>query len=99
MRMKKPSARSDRSRRVPGAWDVVVVPFPYSDRFAEKRRPALVVSSNWLREEFDLIWVAMITSRVVPGWSCDVAIEDLGLAGLPSPSVIRPAKLATIEPD
>jgi mRNA interferase MazF len=30
------------------AFDVVVVPFPYADRLAEKRRPALVISNRKL---------------------------------------------------
>jgi mRNA-degrading endonuclease toxin of MazEF toxin-antitoxin module len=79
------------------AWDVVVVPFPYSDRLAEKRRPALVVSSPQL-SSFGLVWLAMITSSDNESWACDVPIADLRGAGLPSPSVIRPAKIACIEP-
>jgi mRNA interferase MazF len=79
------------------AFDVVVVPFPYSDRLAEKRRPALVVSNRALAD-FGLVWIAMITSADNRPWSCDVAIDDLGAAGLPAPSVVRPAKIACIEP-
>jgi mRNA interferase MazF len=79
------------------AFDVVVVPFPYSDRFAEKRRPALVISSARL-SSFGLLWVAMITSADNEPWSCDVPITQLARAGLPAPSVVRPAKIACIEP-
>lgn len=78
-------------------YDVVVVPFPYADRLAEKRRPALVVSSASLGT-FDLVWVAMITSAANRGWSCDVPVGDLEQAGLPAPSVVRPAKIACIDP-
>lgn len=78
-------------------WDVVVVPFPYADRLAEKRRPALVVSTPRLAS-FGLLWVAMITSAENEGWSCDVAIGDIARAGLPASSVVRPAKIACIEP-
>jgi mRNA interferase MazF len=79
------------------AFDIVVVPFPYADRLAEKRRPALVISNRKLAP-FRLIWVAMITSADNAPWSCDVAIGDLTRAGLPAPSVVRPAKIACIEP-
>lgn len=79
------------------AWDVVVVPFPYADRLAEKRRPALVISSGRLAS-FGLLWVAMITSAENEGWSCDIPIGDIARAGLPAPSVVRPAKIACIEP-
>lgn len=83
--------------RVPGRWDIVVLPFPYSDRLAEKRRPALVVSSDELRGGFGLLWVAMITSAGNQPWTCDVDIADIAQTGLPAPSVVRPAKLATVE--
>jgi mRNA interferase MazF len=79
------------------AFDIVVVPFPYADRLAEKRRPALVVSNRRLAP-FGLIWVAMITSAENAPWSCDVTIADLARAGLPAPSVVRVAKIACIEP-
>jgi mRNA interferase MazF len=79
------------------AWDVVVVPFPYTDRLAEKRRPALVVSTRRL-ERLGFIWVAMVTSADNERWSCDVVVRNLTRAGLPTPSVVRPAKIACIEP-
>jgi mRNA interferase MazF len=78
-------------------FDVVVVPFPYTDRLAEKRRPALVISNRKLAIH-GLVWVAMITSADNEPWSSDVVIADLKRAGLPAPSVVRPAKIACIEP-
>ncbi len=78
-------------------FDIVVVPFPYADRLAEKRRPALVISNRRLAAH-DLVWVAMITSADNAPWASDVAIGDLDRAGLPAPSVVRPAKIACIEP-
>ena len=84
-------------RPVFAAWDVVVVPFPYTDRLAEKRRPALVVSTRRL-ERLGFVWVTMITSAENERWSCDVAIRDVTRAGLPASSVVRPAKIACIEP-
>jgi len=79
-------------------WDVVVLPFPYSDRFAEKRRPALVVSTQVLHAEHGLLWVVMITSAENPSWTCDVPVSNLRRAGLPAASVVRPAKIACVEP-
>jgi mRNA-degrading endonuclease toxin of MazEF toxin-antitoxin module len=100
-----PSPREDAvsKRTVPAAgsrfdpFDVVVVPFPYADRLAEKRRPALVISNRRLTP-FGLIWVAMITSAENARWSCDVTIGDLTRTGLPAPSMVRTAKIACIEP-
>jgi mRNA interferase MazF len=78
-------------------FDIVVVPFPYADRLAEKRRPAIVISNRKLAGH-GLVWVAMITSADNEAWSSDVAITDLRRAGLPAPSVVRVAKIACIEP-
>ena len=80
-------------------FDVVVVPLPYSDRLAEKRRPALVVSAAVLGDELDRLWVAMITTDRGRRLVGDAAITDLALAGLPAESLVRGSKIATIEVD
>ena len=76
--------------------DVVKVPFPYTDRPTRQRRPALIVSSPDLQREHGLSWLLMITSAANRGWEGDVEIVDLAQAGLPAPSVVRTAKIATI---
>ncbi len=78
-------------------WDVIKVPFPYTDRPVRQRRPALVVSSRDLEMEHGLLWVVMITSAANRGWPGDVDVSDIAAAGLPVPSVVRTAKVATIE--
>jgi mRNA interferase MazF len=80
-------------------FDVVVVPFPSSDRLAEKRRPALVVSATVLGDELDRLWVAMITTDRGRRLVGDAAITDLAAAGLPAESLVRASKIATIEVD
>ena len=77
-------------------WDVVTVPFPYVERAETKRRPALAISAPALQERHGLLWVVMITSADNPPWPQDVAIGELGRAGLPAPSVVRVAKIATV---
>jgi mRNA interferase MazF len=81
------------------AYDVLVVPFPYSDRLAEKRRPALVVSDPELERQSGLVWVAMITSAGRAQQLADVPIRDQAAAGLPAASTVRAGKIATIEPN
>ncbi len=78
-------------------WDIVKVPFPYTDRPIRHNRPALVIAAGELETSHGLLWLAMITSAVNRGWTGDVLISDLGAAGLPVPSIVRTAKLATIE--
>lgn len=79
------------------AFDVVVVPFPFTDRAATKRRPALVLSD---RSAFNAgighVVLAMITSASHADWPLDVALSDLGCAGLASASVVR-MKLFTLD--
>ena len=78
-------------------YDVVVVPFPFTDRLTSKRRPALVLSDREvLNEEVGQAALAMITSRKNPPWPLDVPIEELDTAGLPSPSLVR-MKLFTLD--
>ena len=79
------------------AGDVVVVPFPFSDRLAEKRRPALVVSSAELAAE-GMLWVVMITSSRGRATTKDCPIVDRAAAGLEVDCVVRPTKIAGVEP-
>ena len=39
----------------------------------------------------------MITSARTRGWPGDVPVTSLSVAGLPAPSVIRPAKIGTLD--
>ncbi len=74
--------------------DIVKVPFPYTDRATRQSRPALVVADL---AEHSLLWVVMITSAQNRPWPDDVTVTDLETAGLPAPSVVRPAKIATLD--
>ena len=82
----------------PARWDVWVVPFPFTDRLAEKRRPALVISADELFRDHGLVWMAMITSTRINRWASDIEVKDLSAAGLMIPCRIRIAKIAAVEP-
>ena len=78
------------------SFDVVVVPFPFSDApEVIKPRPALVLSTDAHRRTGQVI-VAMITSTEAI-WSGDVNINNWKAIGLPKPSKIRTAKIATFD--
>ena len=78
-------------------YDVVRVPFPFTDRQAEKNRPALVISdaAAFNRAAGHSV-MAMITSEGHAPWPLDVPISDLKAAGLPAPSLVR-FKLFTLD--
>jgi mRNA interferase MazF len=79
------------------AWDVVKVPFPYTDRPVRQHRPALVVAAGGIEAAHGLLWVLMITSAENRRWGEDIAISDPASAGLPAASVVRCAKIATVD--
>lgn len=71
-------------------WQVVRMPFPFTDRAASRNRPALVLSSGAaFNSPSGHAVLAMITSAANPPWPLDCAIEDLASAGLPAPSIVR----------
>lgn len=78
------------------AWDVVTVPFPFTDRRATKRRPALVLSARELSEHSGTVVLAMITSAGNAAWPHDVPVRTLGTTGLSAASVVR-WKLFTLD--
>jgi len=71
-------------------YDVGRIPFPFTDRQAEKNRPALVLSdaAAFGRLAGHSV-MAMITSAIHARWPLDVPITDLQAAGLPVPSIVR----------
>lgn len=78
-------------------FEVVRVPFAFTDRQAEKHRPALIISDRaaFNRPAGHSV-MAMITSASHAPWPLDVPIGDLKSAGLPAPSIVR-FKLFTLD--
>jgi len=78
-------------------FDVVVVPFPFTDSAQTKKRPALVLSqtSNFGYKTGHSV-LAMITSKKNPPWPLDCDIMNKKKSGLTAPSVVR-MKLFTLD--
>jgi mRNA interferase MazF len=77
--------------------DIVLVPFPFSNQTATKKRPAVVVSSTAYNQISPDIVIMAITSQ--PSRTHGIGeclIEDWQEAGLLKPSSIKPA-ISTIE--
>ena len=78
-------------------FDIVVVPFPFVDSSATKKRPALVLSSfEQFGRHIRHSVMAMITSAQHNSWPLDITIENLTITGLTAPSIIR-MKLFTLD--
>ena len=75
---------------------LVRVPFPFTERPAIKRRPALVLSKPAFQEQSGHLLLAMVTSARNSQWPTDWQIKDLQAAGLPQPCVVR-FKLFTLD--
>ena len=79
------------------SFEIVVVPFPFTDRKEGKCRPALVLSDHiQFNKPSGHTVLAMITSQKNPDWPLDTMISDNRQAGLKAPSKVR-MKLFTLD--
>lgn len=78
--------------------DIVLVRFPFTEVGATKKRPALLLAEATRARRYRLATVAMVTSQIegirLPG---DVLLAGWERAGLLHPSLLRLAKIATID--
>jgi mRNA interferase MazF len=74
--------------------DVIVIPFPFSDLSAAKRRPALVLAPL----TGDDIILCLITSRAVAdSYAMPITGSDFASGGLRHDSNVRPNRLFTAD--
>ncbi len=78
-------------------FDVIVVPFPFTDSLKTKKRPALVLSQKTdFGVKIEQSVLAMITSQKNDPWPLDIAVKNEKQSGLTAPSVIR-MKIFTLD--
>ena len=70
-------------------YDVVVVPFPFTEKLSSKRRPALILSNSSFNSNHDHVLLCMITSTRALTWSSDIVINDFKTVGLSMPCCVR----------
>ena len=80
------------------SFDVVAVPFPFTDRDTTKRRPALVISNESFNRQHNQIVLAMITTATDNVWPSDVPLTNWQKAGLKVACLFR-LKLFTLDQD
>ena len=78
-------------------FDVIVVPFPFTDSSRTKKRPALVLSqkSNF-GSKIEQSVLAMITSQKNDPWPLDIPIKNKKQSGLTALSLVR-MKIFTLD--
>ena len=76
--------------------DVLVVPFPFTDREASKRRPVVVLSGEEFNQAHAQLVLGMITSSLQQAWPSDILLTGWQEAGLSVPCKFR-MKIFTLE--
>lgn len=80
------------------AFDIVLVPFPFTNLETTKQRPALVLSHISSDAHDDLYICTMITSQIQGDLlTGDCILQDWQKSGLLHPSKLRLAKVVTLE--
>jgi mRNA interferase MazF len=77
-------------------WDVVSIDFPFVEGTDAKRRPGLIVSSERLRNDYGVYWIAMITTAGSGALPDDIPITNHERVGLRHACFIRVARLTTV---
>lgn len=77
-------------------FEIVVVPFPFTDKPASKKRPVVILSDASFNNQMSQSICAMVTTAKEKGWPSDVIITDLAKAGLKSDCCVR-MKFFTID--
>ncbi len=74
--------------------DIVVVPFPFSDLSALKKRPAVVITS--LKGK-DIILAQITSKNIKDEYSIPIGENDFNTGGLKQNSNVRPNRLFTAD--
>ncbi len=69
-------------------WEVVTVPFPFTEKPGTKRRPALVLSKRVFNENGHSL-LLMITTKAHSPWPGDTNLEANRAAGLQTACIVR----------
>lgn len=78
---------------MPERGQLLLVPFPFSDLSASKRRPVLALTSA---DRFGDFVALPVTSRVQKDYAVPIALDDIINGALPAASWIRTNRIVTL---
>lgn len=70
-------------------FDIVLMPFPFTDKNISKKRPALVLNNKNYQTKTNHLILAMITSAKNSRWDNDFEIKEIETTGLKTSCVVR----------
>ena len=82
---------------------IVLVPLPFTDLSAQKRRPAVDISPGWFNNSYDDVVLSAITSVIPDNLSdqediiCEISYEDLEIGTISAKSIVKIPKIFTCE--
>jgi mRNA-degrading endonuclease toxin of MazEF toxin-antitoxin module len=76
--------------------DIIAIDFPFIEGTESKRRPGLMISSERLRSEYGVYWIAMITTAGSGPLPSDIPVTNPQRVGLHHACYIRIGRIATI---
>jgi mRNA interferase MazF len=80
--------------------DVFLLPFPFTDLTSTKKRPAIIISSEWFNQNRKDIIVIVITSQIPDTLGKDEVLlspAEQNDVGLPKTSIVKVTKPITID--
>ena len=79
-------------------WDIVLLPFPFTDLSSSKKRPAIVLSPRVYNLNQDVVVLFLTSNLSSTPKMGDYKLEHWQSSNLPKPSMVR-MKFATIDKD
>jgi len=77
--------------------DIILIPIPFTDLASQKRRPAIIISSDTYNSKNEDIVVVALTSNIEPlDFTIILAADDLEEGNLKVRSMIRVDKIYTL---
>jgi mRNA interferase MazF len=78
--------------------DIVLIPVPFTDLSAQKRRPVIVISNDAYNQHApDMVVVAMTSNPTLGPYSLTITTADLVRGTLNRPGTVRVDKIYTLQ--